>query len=118
MKSITHGTVSSGVEVTHISKHGIWLVTRDHEIFISFKEFPLFQDATLRKLMHVEQPTPNCLHWPDLNIDLAVESARCFPLTSKPSRPTTRSTRQAKTEPITQLKSDLRSGPLRTSPKA
>ena len=101
----------------NISKHGIWLLTRDHELFISFKEFPWFQDASVRKLMHVELPTPTCLHWPDLDIDLAVESIRCFPLLSQTSRPATRSSRQVKTEPITQPKSDLRSGPLRTSPK-
>ncbi|MBH0202254.1 MAG: DUF2442 domain-containing protein [Nitrospira sp.] len=116
MKSITHGKNSSGVEVTHISQHGIWLVTRDHELFISFKEFPSFQNTSVLKLMHVEQPTPTRLHWPDLDIDLAVESVRCFPLLSKPSRPTTRSGRQAKPEPLTQSKSGIPSAPVRTSP--
>ncbi|MBI5672608.1 MAG: DUF2442 domain-containing protein, partial [Nitrospirae bacterium] len=110
MKSITHGKATSGVEVTHISKHGIWLATRDQELFISFEQFPWFQDASVRKLMHVKQRTPSCLHWPDLDIDLAVQSVRCFPLLSQTSRPTTGSSRQAKTESITQPKSDLRSG--------
>ncbi|MGQ0556182.1 MAG: DUF2442 domain-containing protein [Nitrospiraceae bacterium] len=118
MKFITDGKGFPGVEVTHISKHGIWLATRDHEIFISFKEFPWFQDATVRKLMNVKQRTPTCLHWPDLAIDLAVQSVRCFPLLSQTSRPTTRSSQQAKTKPITQSKGNLRLGPLRTSPKA
>lgn len=112
------GTDISGVRVTNINKHGIWLLTRDHELFISFKDFPWFQDATVRKLMKVEQLTPTCLHWPDLGIDLAVESVRCFPLVSPPPRPTARSCRQAKTEPITQSKSGLPSVPIRTSPKA
>jgi hypothetical protein len=67
--------------------------------------------------MNVEQPTPNFLHWPDLSIDLPIESVRCFPLLSKPLRPTTRSRRQAKPEPITQSKRGLRSAPIRTSPK-
>lgn len=117
MKSITHGKGFSGIEVINISKHGIWLATRDNELFISFKEFPQFLDASVRKLMNVEQPTPNCLHWPDLDIDLAVESIRCFPLLPKPSRPIMRSGRPAKAEAITPSKSDLCSGPLRTSPK-
>lgn len=117
MKFITDGKGFPGVEVTHISRHGIWLANRDHELFISFKEFPWFQDATVRKLMNVEQRTPTCLHWPDLAIDLGVESVRCFPLLSKPLRPTRRSSRQAKTEPITQSKSNLRLGPLSRSPK-
>lgn len=117
MKFSTHGQGFSGVEVTNINKYGLWLVTRDHELFISFKQFPQFQDASVRKLMNVEQPTPNCLHWPDLDIDLAVEAVRCFPLASKPLHPTTRSGRQAQTEPITQSKSGLCSDTLRTSPK-
>jgi hypothetical protein len=117
MRSITHGKNTSGVTVTHISKHGLWLYTRDHEIFVAFKEFPQFYDASVRKVMKVEQPTLNFLRWPDLGINLPVESARCFPLLSKPLRPTTRARRQAKTEPITQSKRGLRSGPIRTSPK-
>ncbi len=117
MKFSTQGKDVSTIEVQNISKHGIWLATRDHELFISFKEFPWFQDATVRKLMNVEQRTPTCLHWPDLDIDLAVESVRCFPLLLQTSRPTIRSSRQAKTKPITQSKSNLRLGPLRTSPK-
>lgn len=89
-----------GVEVTTISKHGIWLATRDHEIFISFKEFPWFQDVTVRKLMKVEQLTPTRLHWPDLGINLAVETVRCFPLALTKPLPKSRSERQAKTRPI------------------
>lgn len=91
MKPIIHGKDISGVEVTLISKHGLWLLTRDHELFIAFNEFPQFQDASVSAIMKVEQPNPNLLHWPDLNIDLAVESVRCFPLVSKPRHPTTRS---------------------------
>ncbi len=102
MKSNPHGKDNSGVEVTHISKHGIWLATRDHELFISFKEFPWFQDATVRKLMNVEHLTPTCLHWPDLGINLAVEAVRCFPLMSTKLLSTARADRQAKPRPINQ----------------
>jgi hypothetical protein len=117
MKSITHGKDISGVEVTHISKHGLWLLTRDNELFISFKEFPWFQDTSVSKIMNVEQPNPNFLHWPDLDVDLAIESLRCFPLASKTTRPTIRPGRLAKREPITRSKSVLRSTPRRTSSK-
>ena len=33
-------------------------------------------DATIRAITHVEWPSPNHLYWPDLDIDLAVESLR------------------------------------------
>jgi hypothetical protein len=102
MKSIIHGKEITGVEVTNITKHGLWLLTKDHELFISFKEFPQFQDASVSKVMKVEQPNLNVLHWPDLGIDLAVESVRCFPLVSPTPRSTTRSDQQTKPGPTTQ----------------
>jgi hypothetical protein len=117
MKFIMRDKDISCVEVTNISKHGLWLCTRDSELFISFKEFPQFLDASVSKILNVEQPSPNFLYWPDLDIHLAIQSIRCFPLLSQTSRPTARSGRQAKTEPITQSKSRLPSAPIRTSPK-
>jgi hypothetical protein len=112
MKSITHGKDNSGVEVTNITKHGIWLLTGDNELFISFKAFPKLLDASVSKLMNVEQPNPRYLHWADLDMDLAVESVRSFPLTSTKSRPSIRSRRAVKTKAISQLHSDLRSAPI------
>jgi hypothetical protein len=111
MRSVIPGKDCSGVEVTHITKHGLWLLTRDNELFISFKEFPQFQDASVSKIMNVTQPTPDYLYWPDLDRELAVKSVRCFPLMSSQSSPTTRSGRQAKTgtHPPTKKRSALSS---------
>lgn len=35
-----------------------------------------FKNATIEQLARVERPTSNHLHWPDLDIDLPVESLR------------------------------------------
>lgn len=86
MKSTVHGKDHSGVEVINITKHGIWLFTGDNELFISFEKFPWFRHASVSGILNVERPNPNYLHWPDLDMDLTVESVRCFPLISK-SRP-------------------------------
>lgn len=70
-------------EVTNVSKHGFWLLLCDEELFVSFKEFPWFADSPINKLTHVELPQPHHLYWPDLDIDLNVESIRnpaAFPL--------------------------------------
>jgi hypothetical protein len=111
MRSIIHGKDFSRVEVTNITKHGLWLLTGDSELFISFKEFPHFQDATVLKIMNVTHPNPNYLRWPDLDMELAVESVKCFPLVSNKPRPTIRSGRQAKTgtHPPTKKRSALSS---------
>ncbi len=86
MTSAAPGISTSPVEVTNISKHGFWLLLENEELFLPFSEFPWFQDVPVGKILHVELPTANHLYWPDLDIDLAVESIRHpekFPLVSK-----------------------------------
>jgi hypothetical protein len=86
MKSAKPGTRISAVEVTNISKHGFWLLIDDTERFVPFTEFPWFRKAAIGCLLNVEMPSPRHLYWPDLDIDLAVESIdhpQRFPLISK-----------------------------------
>jgi hypothetical protein len=74
------------VEATNISKHGFWLLLGDEELFVPFSEFPWFKDAPVAKLMNVERPQAHHLYWPDLDVDLAVDSIRHpeqFPLISR-----------------------------------
>lgn len=74
MKSITPGTSTSASEVTDISKHGFWLLFDDRELFLPFEEFPWFEKAPVGSIFNVKRPHPHHLHWPDLDVDLAVES--------------------------------------------
>ncbi len=86
MKSETLGTHTSPVEVTHISQHRFWLLVQNRELFVPFDKFPWFKDAPVGSILKVEQPHPGHLYWPDLDIDLAVESIEHperFPLISK-----------------------------------
>lgn len=53
MKSTTLGKNISGVEATNISKHGFWLLLADEELFLPFKEFPWFKEASVEELLHV-----------------------------------------------------------------
>jgi Protein of unknown function (DUF2442) len=88
MKSAAHGANISVVEVTNISTHGFWLLLGPEELFLPFEQFPWFRDATVRQITRVELPSAHHLYWPDLDIDLAVESIRHpekFPLISNVS---------------------------------
>ena len=74
------------VEVTNVSKHGFWLLLGNEELFVPFSEFPWFKEAPISKILHVEYPHSHHLHWPDLDVDLAVESIRHpekFPLLAR-----------------------------------
>ncbi len=64
-----------GFEVTHVSKHGIWRLWTDEELFLTFEQFPWFRQATLDQIPHVEAPGLAHLYWPDLDIDLSVTLA-------------------------------------------
>lgn len=86
MTSARLGSNTLEVEVTHVSRQGFWLLLGDEELFVPFREFPWFADASIGKLTHVELPQPHHLYWPDLDVDLAVESVRhpeSFPLVAR-----------------------------------
>jgi len=74
MRSAPPGPSTSPVEVTNVSPHGFWLFVGDRELFVPFKEFPWFQEASVREITNVQLPSPHHLYWPDLDVDLAVES--------------------------------------------
>lgn len=80
------GTSTSQVEVTNISQHGFWILLGDEELFVPFAAFPWFRDAAVGKIVQLERPSPEHLYWPELDVDLAVESIRHperFPLVSR-----------------------------------
>ena len=73
-------------EVSHISQRGVWLWLRDRELFLSYQDFPWFKDAPVSAVLNVQLPQPHHLYWPDLDIDLAVESIEHpegFPLVAR-----------------------------------
>ena len=79
------GALTSQVEVTNVSKHGLWLLIGDEELLLSFADFPWFKTATIDQLCEVEHPSADHLYWPLLDVDLAVQSIRnpsAFPLVS------------------------------------
>lgn len=76
MKSARLGKSTSGCEVTNVSPNGFWLLLGDEELFVPFSDFPWFREATIAKLCDVQLQSSRHLYWPQLDIDLAVESIR------------------------------------------
>ena len=73
-------------EVTNISQNGFWILLPERELFVPFDKFPWFRNATIGSILRVELPHPRHLYWPDLDIDLDVESIEHperFPLRSR-----------------------------------
>lgn len=108
------GTPTSGVEVTNVSPHGLWLLLDDREFFLAFTYFPWFAQATIRDLTQVERPSAHHLYWPNLDVDLAVEAIEhpeAFPLVSKAR--SNKRLQQPKARPALR-KTGVRSSPLRS----
>jgi hypothetical protein len=55
-------------------------------VFLSFRHFPWFKGASISSVLNVQHPGPDHLYWPELDVDIAVESIdhpERFPLVSK-----------------------------------
>jgi len=79
-------TRTPAVQVANVSAHGFWLLLETEKLFVPFAEFPWFKGVPIAKLTNVERPQSHHLYWPDLDIDLAVDSIRDpakFPLIAK-----------------------------------
>ena len=73
MSSLAPGQDTSEVEVTNISTHGIWLLVRDKELFMSYEDFPWFRDQPVKSILNVKEQSPGHFYWPDIDVDLTVE---------------------------------------------
>jgi Protein of unknown function (DUF2442) len=85
MRSKQPGTRISAPEVTNVSQHGLWLLLDERELFLPFRTFPWFADATITQLSKVERPFPHHLYWPELDVDLhldSIERPEAYPLVS------------------------------------
>ena len=86
MSSGKLGTNTSEAEVTNISRHGLWVLVGEEELFLPYEGFPWFADAPVSKIANVVKLGPDHLYWPDLDIDLSIESIRHperFPLKAR-----------------------------------
>jgi len=68
------GPAISEAEVTNISRHGLWLLIDGRELFLPFSDFPWFGQAPVEAILRVERPMRGHLHWPDLDVDLSLDS--------------------------------------------
>jgi hypothetical protein len=118
MRSARHGRRTSAVEVSNVSPNGLWLLLDERELFLPFEQFPWFRKAPIDALLNVRRPQKHHLWWPELDVDLAVESiehpAR-YPLVSRatPAAVRERSTPQRRVR-ATRASPKTRAKPRRT----
>ena len=73
-------------EVTNISMDGFWLLVNDKEYFLSFDQFPWFEERSVREISNVQLFGKDHLYWEDLDVDLTldmIEHPERYPLQAK-----------------------------------
>ena len=86
MKSAPQGKSIPATEVTNVSANGLWMLIDGEELFLAFDHFPWFREATIGQILKVERPARHHLYWPNLDVDLEVDSIRHpekYPLVSR-----------------------------------
>ncbi len=76
MKLFALGKSTSKVEVQDISKFGIWLFVKGTEYLLPYSEYPWFKEAKISQIYNVQLVHRDHLYWPDLDIDLEIESLK------------------------------------------
>jgi hypothetical protein len=85
MKSKADG-VNTSLEVTNVSRHGLWVFWGNAEYFLDYSRFPWFKEATIAQVTNVSAESDTHLYWPDLDVDLSLkilQDPNAYPLVSK-----------------------------------
>ncbi|WP_296333892.1 DUF2442 domain-containing protein [uncultured Treponema sp.] len=74
MQTGTSTLVATKTEVTNISPFGIWILANDKEYFISYKDYPVFENASIKQIAAVTTDFSGNLHWEELDADIELDS--------------------------------------------
>ena len=68
------GTLTSRAEVVQITTFGIWISIDDKEYYLDYNNYPWFQNNTVAAICHIEIDNDGNMHWPELDVDIELES--------------------------------------------
>ena len=69
-------SASTSVSVLMINAQGIMISVLGNDYFLSYNRIPWMQDASIRSVLNVQMCGPEAIEWPDLDVDLEIDSLR------------------------------------------
>lgn len=76
MSPFIPGDTMPWLEVTNVSMQGIWLLVDNEEFFLPYEDYSWFSDAPVRAIFNVGRVSKEHFRWPDLDVDLELDSLR------------------------------------------
>jgi hypothetical protein len=64
------------VNVLMINAQGIMISVKGNDYFLSYNRIPWMKDASIRNVLNVKLEGRDAISWPDLDVDLEIESLR------------------------------------------
>lgn len=86
MRLSQHGNSIPTVDVANISAHGVRLLVHGKELFMSYDDFPWFEDQSVKSIINVKEPSLGHFYWPDIDVDITeeiIENPEKFPLKAR-----------------------------------
>ena len=74
--ALRNNSANTLVSVLMINAQGIMLSVQGHDYFLSYNRIPWMQDAPIRSVLNVQMSGPEAIEWPDLDVDLEIDSLR------------------------------------------
>lgn len=67
---------NTSVAVLMINSQGMMLSVQGHDYFVSYNRMPWMRDARISSVLNVQMCGRNAIEWPDLDVDLEIESLK------------------------------------------
>ena len=62
--------------VLMINNQGVMISMEGNDYFLSYNRVPWMKDATVRNILNIKMSGKNAIEWPDLDIDLEIDSLK------------------------------------------
>ena len=73
---LKNNSAATSASVLMINAQGIMLSVQGNDYFLSYNRIPWMQDAPIRNVLNVQMSGDEAIEWPDLDVDLEIESLR------------------------------------------
>ena len=73
---LENNTNAISANVLMINNQGVMISVEGNDYFLSYNRVPWMKDATVRNILNIKMSGKNAIEWPDLDIDLEIDSLK------------------------------------------